>query len=396
MPPPQPRIGLVLPGGAALGAYEAGVVDYLTREIVGELGGPLRLDVLCGTSVGGIGASMLGAFADEPRRAAERLVRLWTSLRVERLVKPDVLGALASFCGCRGLVRRPGVGGVLDTRQIDRLVRDAIPFARIGLNVRRGFVSAVAVSATHVASGRTVVFVQSDGPIRDWSRDRTLVARATRLRPDHVLASSAIPLLFPAMRISGELYCEGGLRLNVPLSPAVHLGADRLLVVSPNYVAPPDERLARAREHAVSGPVFLLGRMLNALLLDRIDADLERLEQVNELVAVARPRPTARRPRLRTIEPLLVRASRSIGMLAADYVRQACFVRRGIVPRLLRQLAAAEGTAEADLVSYLLFDGDFAAELIALGRSDARAQHDALCALFAPPERAKKQRLLLG
>lgn len=383
MPPPQPRIGLVLPGGAALGAYEAGVVDYVTREIVGEVGA-LRLDVLCGTSVGAIGASMLGAFADEPRRAAERLVQLWTSLRVERFIKPDVLGALASFCGCRGLVNRPGVGGVLDTRQIDRLVREAIPFSRIGANLRRGLVSAVAVSTTHVASGHTVVFVQTDGPIRDWSRDRTLVARATRLRPEHVLASSAIPLLFPAMPIGGELYCEGGLRLNVPLSPAVHLGADRLLVVSPNYVAPPDERLARAREHAVSGPVFLLGRMLNALLLDRIDADLERLEQVNELVAVAQPRPTARRPRLRTIEPLLVRASRSIGIMAADYVRQPRFVRRGIVPRLLRQLAAAEGTAEADLVSYLLFDGDFAAELIALGRSDARAQHDELCALFAP------------
>jgi len=384
MLPPQPRIGLVLPGGAALGAYEAGVVDYVTREIVGEIGGALRFDVLCGTSVGAVGATMLGAFADEPWRAAERLVQLWTSLRVERFIKPDVLGALASFCGCRGLVHRPGVGGVLDTRQIDRLVREAIPFSRIGVNVRRGLVSAVAVSTTHVASGHTIVFVQTDGPIREWSHDRTLVARATRLRPEHVLASAAIPLLFPAMPIGGELYCEGGLRQNVPLSPAVHLGADRLLVVSPNYVAPPDERLARAREHAVSGPVFLLGRMLNALLLDRIDADLERLEQVNELVAVAQPRPTAHRPRLRTVEPLLVRASRSIGMMAADYVRQPRFVRRGVVPRLLRQLAAAEGTAEADLVSYLLFDGDFAAELIALGRSDARAQHDQLCALFAP------------
>ncbi len=384
MPPPQPRIGLVLPGGAALGAYEAGVVDYVVREIADELGAPLRIDVLCGTSVGAIGACTLAAFADAPRAACERLLTLWTGLRVERFLKPDVLGAVAGFCGQRALVGRSGVGGVLDTRQIERLVRETIPFARIAANVERGLISAVAVSTTHVASGRTVVFVQHEGPIREWSRDRTLVARAVRLRAEHVMASSAIPLLFPAVKIGGELYCEGGLRLNVPLSPAVHLGSDRLLVVSPNYVAPPDERLARARERAVAGPVFLLGRMLNALLLDRIDADIERLEQINDVLAAAPPRPTAKGPRLRMIDSLLVRASRSIGMLAADYVRQPRFARRGIVPRLLKQLAAAEGTAEADLVSYLLFDGDFAAELIALGRADARARHDELCALFAP------------
>lgn len=383
MPPSQPRIGLVLPGGAALGAYEAGVVDYVVREVAGELGA-LRLGVLCGTSVGAIGACMLAAFADAPRVGSERLLGLWTSLRVERFLRPDVLGAIATFCGQRALVRRPGVGGLLDTRQIDRLVRESIPFGRIAGNIKRGLVSAVAVATTHVASGNTVVFVQSEGPIREWSRDRTLVARATKLRAEHVLASSAIPLLFPAVPIGDELYCEGGLRLNVPLSPAVHLGSDRLLVVSPNYVAPPDERLARARERAVSGPIFLLGRMLNALLLDRIDADIERLEQVNDILAVARPRPAAKGPRLRMIDSLLVRASRSIGMIAADYVRQPRFARRGIVPRLLRQIAAAEGTAEADLVSYLLFDGPFAAELIALGRSDARARHDELCALFAP------------
>ena len=384
MLPPQPRIGLVLPGGAALGAYEAGVVDYVMHEVARELGRAPRLDVLCGTSVGAVGATMLAAFADDARVACERLHGLWTSFRVERFLKPDVLGTLASVCGCPGVVHRPGVGGLLDTRQIDRLVRESIPFSRIGANLERGLISAVAVTTTQVASGHTVVFVQTNAPIRDWSRDRTLAARAAKLRAEHVLASSAIPLLFPAVAIGGELHCEGGLRLNVPLSPAVHLGAERLLVVSPNYVAPPDERLARARERAVGGPVFLLGRMLNALLLDRIDADIERLAQINDVLAAARPRPAAKGPPWRMIDSLLVRASQSIGRIAADYVRQPRFGRRGLVPRLLKQIAAAEGTAEADLVSYLLFDGDFAAELIALGRGDARAHHDELCALFAP------------
>ncbi|MGZ3440242.1 MAG: patatin-like phospholipase family protein [Polyangia bacterium] len=391
----EPRIGLVLPGGAALGAYEAGVVDYLVRDIAAEIGAPLRFDVLAGTSVGAIGATMLAAFADDPAVAAERLLPIWTSLRVDRFLRPDVLGALVRWCGGRAPNRR-GVGGVLNVGQIEQVIRAAIPFERIAENLRRGHLSAVSVSTTHVASGHTVVFVQSNKPITDWSHDRTLIAQPALLTPEHLLASAAIPLLVPAIPIDGELYCEGGLRQNVPLSPALHLGSDRLLVVSPHYAAPPDARLARARERAISGPVFLLGRMLNALLLDRIDADLERLQQINEILAATTPRPTPRLPRLRIVEPMLIRSSRSIGKLAAEFVRSRRFAGRGLIGRLLKQIAAAEGTAEADLVSYLLFDGDFAAELIALGRSDARAQHDALCALFAPAAAAKITRPAAG
>lgn len=389
------RIGLVLPGGAALGAYEAGVVDYLVRDVAAALGAPIPLDVLCGTSVGAIGTALLAAFADAPAVAADRLLAMWTSLRADRFLRADVLGRLHDFVSGRRARPAGGrTGGLLRAREIERLIGAAIPFARIGENLRRRHFAALGVSATHVASGSTVVFVQTGGPFSGFPRDRHVAAQPARIGVEHLLASSAIPLLFPAVRIDGALYCEGGLRQNVPLAPALHLGADRLLVVTPHHLAPADERLARAREHAVSGPMFLLGRMLNALLLDRVDADVDRLEQVNELLRAGTrsygPRFCATlagaRDGLppRVVQSLVVRASQPIGRLAGELVRSRRFAGRGLIGRLLRSIAAAEGTPEADLTAYLLFDGDFAAELIALGRNDARAHHEALCALVEP------------
>ena len=404
MPAAQSRVALVLPGGAALGAYEAGVVDYIVRNLAVELGVEVRFDVLCGTSVGAVGATMLAAFADEPAAGADRLLGFWRGLRLERFLRPKVLGALASWCTGSSAQRGGRVGGLLNSRHIERLIIDSIPFERIGENLRRRHLSAVSVATTHVASGGTVVFIESSEPIADWSRDRTLAARPAVLRAEHLLASAAIPLLFPAVRIDGELFCEGGLRLNVPLSPALHLGASRLIVVSPHHVAPAEGKLGQAREHAVSGPLFLLGRMLNALLLDRIDADVERLEQINAILlagarsfgprftsSLERQRPQGLPP-LRLVDSLLVRASQSIGALARQFVRSARFRSRGFIGALLRQIAAAEGTVEADLVSYLLFDGDFASELIALGQSDARKEHDALCALLTSSEQLRVHR----
>jgi NTE family protein len=388
-------IALILPGGAALGAYEAGVVDYILRDVADAIGAPVAPDVLCGTSVGALAATLLAASADEPRLGAERLVAHWRGVRLEHLLRLDMLRTIASWVSGCGARRRQRVGGLLNVRHLEQHIRDVIPFARIDDNLRRGRLQALTVSTTHVASGSTVIFVQAHAPVLDWSSDRGLVARVTTVAPEHLMASAAIPLLFPAVRIDGELYCEGGLRQNVPLAPALHLGADRLIVVSPHHVADPDAALGRARERAVSGPLFLLGRMLNALLLDRIDADVERLTQINAIVEAgvrafgSRFVESLERERrastpFRLVDSIVVRASESIGRMAAQFVRSSRFAGRGLRGTLLRQIADAEGTAEADLVAYLLFDGDFAAELIALGRQDARQQHDRLCALLAP------------
>lgn len=398
------RTAFVLAGGAARGAYEVGVMAYIMDAVARDLGREIRLDVLCGTSVGALNACGLAAFADLGRDAAHRVVDVWTKLRLGDLVRPDTRGILTM--GARLLGRRGDTGddlvpvregGLLDPEGLERLVARSIPFHRIQENLDAGRVDAVTVSTTHIKSGRTVVYVHRRDPILpSWSNDPTTVARACRLTARHALASAAIPILFRAVAIDGDWHCDGGLRQNVPLSPARRLGAGRVLVVNPRYVstAPLDDRSA---EDLFPGPLFVLGKTLNALLLDRIDTDLARLETINRILgagsriygdgfvdALNGELGFAAGQGMRPMRALLVRASQDIGRMAAEFVRSPAFAEiGGLAGRLVRRLAEPESRNEADLLSYLLFDGTFAGQLIELGRADARARHDELCAFFS-------------
>jgi NTE family protein len=402
--PPRPdRNALVLAGGAARGAYEVGVVQHVLEEVGRDLGRPVRLDVLSGTSVGALNACGLAAFADlAPAARMRRVVDVWTSLDVNELVQPDVKGVMAM--GARLLGRgshSSGVpvreGGLIAPEGLENLIARSIPFDRIEENLRAGHLFALTVSTTHVSSGRTVVYVhRRDRALPHWSHDPTTLARAAEITARHALASAAIPILFRAVQLDGDYHCDGGLRQNVPLSPARRLDATRVLVVNPRYIstAPLDDR---ASEDLFPGPLFLLGKTLNALLLDRIDTDLARLQTINRILAAGtryagegfvdglnHEMGFAEGQGLRPMAALLVRASEDIGKMAAEHVRTASFAKiAGMAGRLMRRLAEPDSRNEADLLSYLLFDGAFAGKLIELGRSDARARHEELCAFFA-------------
>ncbi|WP_437660768.1 patatin-like phospholipase family protein [Sorangium sp. So ce1182] len=396
-----PKIALVLAGGAARGAYEVGVVQHILEEVSRDLGREVPLDILCGTSVGAINVCGLAAFADEARSRARRLAGVWTRLRIDDLVRLDVRGVLAvGHDLLRGGAGAPASGGhaaLLDTSGLERQIADAVPFERIDEHLERGLLSAVTVSTTLVKSGRTVVFVHRREPgLPPWSHDPTISPRATALRAQHALASSAVPILFRPVSIDGELYCDGGLRQNVPLSPARRLGADGVIVVNPKYIEPASSTAEREAP-GFPGPLFLLGKTLNALMLDRIDNDLARLESINGILEAGRRRygegfigelndelglPPGRS--LRPLRSLLIRASKDIGSLAAEFVRSPTFRARttGVLGRVMRRLADGDEQREADFLSYLLFDGEFAGALIEIGRADARARHEELCAFF--------------
>ncbi len=405
IPPRSERTALVLAGGAARGAYEVGVVQHVLEDVARDLGHDVHLDVLCGTSVGALNACGLAAFADlPPRERVGRVVDVWTHLEVEDMVRPDVKGVIAM--GARLLGRSAPAapagtpareGGLLAPEGLERLVARAIPFDRIHANLHAGHLESLTVSTTHVASGRTVVYVhRRDVDLPRWSHDPTTVARAARITAQHALASAAIPILFRAIALDGDYHCDGGLRQNVPLSPARRLGARRVLVVNPRFIstAPLDDRGA---EDLFPGPLFLLGKTLNALLLDRIDTDLARLQTINRILEAGtrlvgpsfaeglnHEMGYVDGHGLRPMAALLVRASQDIGAMAADYVRTPAFGRvGGMAGKLMRRLAEPDSRNEADLLSYLLFDGGFARQLIELGRADARARHDELCAFFA-------------
>jgi NTE family protein len=390
------RIALVLAGGAARGAYEVGVVRYILEDVARALGRPLPIDILCGTSVGAINACFMAATADDERRAL-RLVEHWKRLRVEHVVRID---SAQIFGVVRGLFGRPSTprrGGILDPAGLGRVVAAGIDFRRIRDNLRARRLDAVTVSTTHIASGKTMVFVErADGTLPRWGRDATIVARAVELTPAHALASAAIPFLFPAVQLEGQYHCDGGLRQNVPLSPARRLGASAMIVISPKFDSsePVPADLAAEREADFPSPLFMLGKTLNALMLDRIDNDIDRLQRITDIIEagkrvygadfgerIDRELRAGAGHGVRAISAILIRASQNIAQLAVDFVRRPAFAGRvsGVVGALFRRLGEA---SESDLLSYLLFDGEFAELLIDVGRADARARHDELCALF--------------
>ena len=400
-------VGLILAGGAARGAYEVGVVLHILHEVAKDIGRPVPIDILCGTSVGAINAGTLATYADEPTRRGDMLVRQWTALRLDQVAKPSRSEAMALIGGLIGRKRsppKPGEmrrGGLLDPRGVETIVRQAISPVRIRRNLDAGHIKALTISTTDVSSGRTVIFLQrKESGLPPWGNDPTISVRAVQITAEHALASAAVPLLFPAVRIDGAYYCDGGLRQNVPLSPARRLGADGLIVVNPRFISkePPTVEVAEERERDYPGPFFLFGKALNALLLDRIDADIDRLQRINLILEAGMRRygpnfvqelnkelgDKGRLHSLKRLRVVHIRASQDIGNMAAEFARSPEFAARasGMIGKIVRRISEWEGAGEADLLSYILFDGEFSARLIELGRNDARARHAELCTFF--------------
>ncbi|MBL9018138.1 MAG: patatin-like phospholipase family protein [Myxococcales bacterium] len=395
--------GIVLAGAAALGAYEAGVLCHVLGAVARDIGRPRVFDIVSGTSAGAINAAAIAAFADDPAVGAARACDAWSGLRLGQVLRPsaleivryaleatDVTSRLA-----RALKTGRARGGLLDPRPIAKLLEDVLPIERIEAHLTSGVLGAVAISATHVASGRSTVFYRSARPLPPWQGEGGIAVPATLTR-EHVMASAAIPLLFPPVTVDGDLYCDGGLRQLVPMSPSIHLGARRLLVINP--LAPvgsaQDEQ---ARREASSSPLYLAGKALNALFVDRTEADLARLEHLSAVLRAGRHRygpafeadlnaELARggHAPLHEVAALRIEPSADLARLAAEYAGGGELARRerGVVASVMRCLAEAGATRSGDLLSYLLFDGGFATELIALGKADARRQHEELCALF--------------
>ena len=364
--------------------------------------GPRRV---LGNVGGAINATALSAFADQPQLGTRLLTEAWGELELSRIVRPssiEVLSMLLDVTGApsswrRAVQVRSSRGGLLESAPIAKLVA-RIPMARIADQLRAGRLRGIAISATRVADGAAIVFHAGAQLARAWKARANVVPVASELTVQHVLASAAIPLLFPAVSIDGEAYCDGGLRQMVPLSPAVHLGANRLLVINPL----PAVRDAAARAALVSSPLYLAGKALNALFADRVEVDLAQLRRTTAILRAGRRRFGASFDReinaelaaeggaeLHAIDALTIEPSEDLGRLAAEYVAGPKFARRARGPagHVLRCIAGGDPERMGDLLAYLLFDGGFTSDLIALGREDARRAHDKLVTLFAGADR---------
>lgn len=403
-----PRFALVMSGGGARGAYEAGVLSYVLDELPQRLGRPVRFQILTGTSVGAVHACYVAATWGRPD-AGRGLIDIWRSLEVSGVYRLGVTDVVNVPLRLLGLARAriaaaeedipERLTGLLDTLPLEQLVRDRIPWDDLRRHVDAGDVE-VAIAATEIRSGKSIVWVDNkQRQVTRWARDPFVIARPAALGPAHALASAAIPFLFPAPRIDGSYYCDGGLRLNTPLAPALRLGADRLLVIGLRHVPAPGEEaeLAAPREANYATLTYLVGKVLNALLLDHVDYDVDRLRLVNGildkgvktygpdfLTRINETVEALRGTSYKVVQNVYIQPSRDLGVIAAECQsqhRNVTGLRSWLTDATVRY-AVRGVVAEADLLSYVYFDHCFANHLIELGRADAEARADELLTFF--------------
>ncbi len=386
---------MILSGGGARGAYEVGVLSYLFDDLTRMRGAPPRLDILSGTSVGAINACYLAAHLGDPVLGMRRLVELWTDLELTRVLgfgMKQVIGLPRLALGGLGEAQ-----GLFDMRPMADLVQREISWRAVSRCLRRRQLRALSVSTTEMRGGRTVVFMQvsPDAVIPAKAPPRTLFRQA-HIGPPHALASAAIPLLFPPVRIDNDLYLDGGLRQNTPIAPAIRLGATHIFAIGGSRevqgMASVEGGMPTQR---APGAAFLLGKVLNAFLLDHVDVDLELLKRINAMIddgeaafgpgfvdALSKKAAERHDPQYRYVHSFVIRPSEDIGRLASDHVRRGRFKGDPFVTKRLLTLLDLGVGSEADLASYLLFDGAFCRQLIEMGRADARARRHELLEFF--------------
>ena len=371
----KPISALVLPGGGARGAFQVGVLKAMAELV--PRGSPNPFDVLSGTSAGAISSVVLASKARRFRVAVAELDRVWRNFECDQVFRTDNWTMLRSsmhwllaivFGGF--LVGTPR--SLLDNSPLRALLSRNVRFPRIRDALEGGMLDAVAVTAASYATARSTSFFQGTAKHKGWSRTRR-EGVAGNLHLDHLMASIAVPMIFPPQLIADSYYGDGAMRQATPLSPAVHLGADRILVVGVRDETA-DKALANNGPPELPSFAQIAGYMLDTLFMDGLYSDLERMTRINQLIdSVAPEHRTGSLKRMRAIDTMLIVPSRDLRVIAHKYRKQLPFAVRGLLHGV-----GGRGQGENRLLSFLMFEKEYTRELIELGYNDAMNVKDEL------------------
>lgn len=375
----SPKVGLVLTGGGARAAYQVGVLRAIAEVLPDSVRNPFP--VICGTSAGAINATSLAVAADDFREGVRQLETVWTNFHVDQVHRSDLVGVLANTGRCltSSLSNRFGkqqAASLLDNSPLIKLIKHRIPFRAIQRNIYAGDLHALGLTAWGYTSGQSVTFFQGAKGIAPWKRAQRIGVTA-RLGAEHLVASSSIPFVFPAIKINREYFGDGSMRQMAPISPALHLGAEKVMVIG---VHKTDDTPLPGRIKVTGSPPFaqIAGHAMNSIFVDSLDVDLERLNRINSTLKLIPPKTLKEKNvLLRQVVSMTISPSEEINEIAQQYAHTL-----PSVMRFLYRIVGATGPAGSTLLSYVLFEAPFCQALIDLGYRDAMRQRDEINEFF--------------